>query len=102
MPCHTWRGKTKVIGEEYVHFPAVNAIPKAMTLQEIQRATQQDKTLQCVSWLIRNRKWHKLENLPSKRKEAPLAELKLFRNVQFETESGTSLRTYHKNTRKYP
>ena len=72
------------MAEDYVHFLAANAVPKAVTLQEIQRATKQGKTLQCVSWLFRNRKWHELENLPSEHHEADQAEFKLFRKAQQE------------------
>lgn len=54
--------------EEYVNFLSVNAVPKAMTLQEIQQATTQDKTLQCVAHLVRNSNWKKHDDLPELQK----------------------------------
>ena len=72
------------LAEEYVHFLSANAVPKAMTLDEIQRATKQDKTLQCVSWLIRNQNWNKVDDLPTEYQEADQVELKSFRKVKDE------------------
>ena len=63
------------LAEEYVHFLAANAVPKAMNLNEIQSATRQDKTLQCVSWLIRNQRWHKIDDLPTEHQDAGKAKL---------------------------
>lgn len=40
--------RSRSLAEEYVHFLTVNAVPKAMTLEEIKSAVKQDKTLQCV------------------------------------------------------
>ena len=74
--------------EEYVHFIAANAVPKAMTLEEIQSATKRDKTLQCVSWLIRNGEWHKIDNLPAEHQEANTTELKLFSKIKDELTVG--------------
>ena len=42
------REEDTTLAEEYVNFISSNAVPKAMTLAEIQHATTQDKTLQCV------------------------------------------------------
>ena len=43
--------------EEYINFLAENAVPKAMTLNEIQKATKDDATLQTLIEIIRNRNW---------------------------------------------
>ena len=40
------------LAEEYVNFLALAAVPKAMTLAEIQEATAQDITMQCLANLI--------------------------------------------------
>ena len=50
--------------ENTVNFLSVNAVPKAMTLQEIQQATAQDKTLQRVAHLVRNSNWKKFDDFP--------------------------------------
>ena len=55
-----------------------------MTLDEIRCATKQDKTLQCVSWLVRNQEWHKIDDLPTEHEDADKAELRLFRKVKDE------------------
>ena len=74
--------RQRSLAEEYVYFLAANAVPKAMTLDEIRFATKQDKTLQCVSWLVRSQQWHKIDNLPTEHQEANQAELKMFRKVK--------------------
>ena len=53
-----------------------------MTLDEIQCATRQDKTLQCVSWLVRSQEWHKIDDLPAEHQEGREAELRLFKKVR--------------------
>ena len=70
------------LAEEYVNFLAANAVPKGMTLDEVQSATKQDKTLQCVSWLVRSQQWHKIDNLLMEHQEADHAELKSFRKMK--------------------
>ena len=37
--------RKRSLAEEYVHLLSANAVPKAMTLKEVQLATKQDKTL---------------------------------------------------------
>ena len=65
--------RQRSLAEEYVHFLAANAVPKAMTLDEIQFATKQD-----------SQQWHKIDNLPTEHQEADQAELKMFRKVKEE------------------
>ena len=55
-----------------------------MTLDEIQLATKQDKTLQCLSWLIRSQQWHKIQALPTEHQEADKSELLKFKQVKDE------------------
>ena len=42
------------IAEEYVNFITANAVPKAMTLEEIKHHTREDHTLQTVIDLVRS------------------------------------------------
>ena len=65
-----------------MNFISSNAVPKAMTLTEIQHATTQDKTLQCVIHLARNNGWHNLNNLPQEYRETNQAELHLFKHIK--------------------
>ena len=44
--------------EEYVHYVTANAVPKAMTLTELQDATQADPTLQAAVKLDETNKWY--------------------------------------------
>ena len=76
------REEDTTLAEEYVNFISSNAVPKAMTLAEIQHATTQDKTLQCVIHLTRNNGWHNLNNLPQEYREANQAELHLFKHIK--------------------
>ena len=45
------------MAEEYVNFLSSHAVPKAMTLEEIQEATSADTTLQYVARVIRENNW---------------------------------------------
>ena len=45
--------------EEYVNLLTSLAIPKAMTLQEIQQATTEDAMLQCLMHLTQTQEWSK-------------------------------------------
>ena len=76
--------RQRTLAEEYVCFLAANAVPKAMTLDEIQLATKQDKTLQCVSWLIRSQQWHKIKDPPTEHQEADKSEVLMFKHVKDE------------------
>ena len=76
--------RENTIAEEYINFLSSNAVPKAMTLKGIQQATTQDKTPQCVAYLIRNSSWNKLYDLPQEYKEANQTELNLFKRVKDE------------------
>ena len=73
------------LAEDYVNFLSLNAVPKARTLDEIQKVTTKDKTLQCVVHITRNQGRKNLDALPEMHKEADLVKLKLFRKVHSET-----------------
>ena len=76
--------KQGTMAEEYVNFLVSSAVPKAMTLEEIQQATAVDVTLQCVVYLTQKHAWNDLENLPESLKDADRAELKMFKRVKDE------------------
>ena len=46
-----------VMADEYVRLLALSAIPKAMTISDIQKATDTDKTMQSLRAAIRHNKW---------------------------------------------
>ena len=70
--------------EDYVCFHRSHAVPKAMTLIEIEQATARDATLQCLADLIRTRKWSQLDNPESQYKDANRTELSLFEKIHDE------------------
>ena len=71
--------------EYYIQFIAEPATPKAMTLQQIKNATQNDPTLQQAAHMIQQNLWHMLdtENF-AHQTDVDLRELKLLRNVKDE------------------
>jgi hypothetical protein len=71
--------------EYYIQFIAESTTTKAMTLQQIREATQNDPTLQHAAHIIQKDLWHTLDttNL-SKDTDIDIRELKLLRNVKDE------------------
>ena len=61
-----------------------SAVPKAMTLQEIQQAITEDMTLQCLIHLTQNQHWHNLGKLPQQFKDADIKDLRMFKRVKDE------------------
>ena len=57
MPNTVHRGRN--IAEEYVHYIARNAVPKAMSLTQLQQATSQDPVLQQVHQSVVSGNWTK-------------------------------------------
>ena len=57
MPLPTSMSKQNV-ADEYVNFIAANAVPKSMTLQETEQATQSDQQLQAVITTLKTGQWH--------------------------------------------
>ena len=76
--------KQGTLAEEYVNFLTSAAVPKAMTLAEIQEATAQDVTMQCLANLIRTQSWRNIEKLPQKFQNADRTELNRFKQIQHE------------------
>lgn len=50
--------------EEYIHFVAEHAVPKALTLPAVIEATKSDPTFQRLKELIQHNKWHNLFENP--------------------------------------
>ncbi len=51
------------MAEDYVNFLTTNAVPKVMTLSEIEEATKADKTLQKLAEITREENWEMLNEL---------------------------------------
>ena len=52
--------RAEMEGEEYVNFVAINAVPKAITFEEVQEETLKDEILQQVASAIKRNKWDHL------------------------------------------
>ncbi|CAB4012329.1 PREDICTED: uncharacterized protein K02A2.6-like [Paramuricea clavata] len=71
--------------EYYIQFIAESTTPKAMTLQQIREATQNDPTLQHAAHIIQKNLWHTLDTTTfSKDTVIDIRELKLLRNIKDE------------------
>ena len=70
---------------EYLQFLTEHAVPRAMTLSEIQQATKSDATMQHLAKLIRSDLWRSL-NCKDEKLDATISlqELQLFRRVKDE------------------
>ena len=53
----------QTIADNYVRFLTHHAVPKAMTLPEIQQATKADPTLQFLGKLITTSQWHDIDSV---------------------------------------
>ena len=69
--------KQETMAEDYINFLSGHAVPKAMTLSEIQKATRADQTLQQLAKMICTNQWDQ-QDIPG----ADLADLKLFRKIK--------------------
>ena len=49
--------------DAYVNFVTNNAVPPAVTLQEVKDATSADETLQCLARVIATQKWHEARKM---------------------------------------
>ena len=65
------------MAEDYINFLSGHAVPKAMTLSEIQKATRADQTLQQLAKMICTNLWIEQDITG-----ADLTDLKLFRKVK--------------------
>ena len=78
------RNPDKTPAEKYVNFLAQHAIPKAMTMNEIQDATVADKTLQMLIDIIEKNSWNNLNSNSTASNEINKDELKLFAKIRDE------------------
>ena len=77
--------KLETVADAYVNFSTDHAVPKAMTLFEIQEATKNDPTLQeflRLAKIIRTNKWDSISKITDERVD--IAELKLFSKLKHE------------------
>ncbi|CAB4038802.1 Transposon Ty3-I Gag-Pol poly [Paramuricea clavata] len=81
-PCQETDNKHEMSAEQYVNFLTMHAVPKAMTIQEIQEATKHDKTLQLLTEIIRKQAWGSIKDLPTTGED--VSELNLFAKVRDE------------------
>ena len=81
-PCPETDNKHETSAENYVNFITTHAVPKAMTLKEIQDATKNDETLQHLAEIIRKQTWNSINDI--QRSAENLNELKLFAKVRAE------------------
>lgn len=76
------------MAEDYVNFLTNHAVPKAMSLSEIQLATKSDKTLQCLAEAICTGQWETLDlnekQDSSQGEHVNYSELNAFRRVKEE------------------
>ena len=66
------------MAEEYVDFVSQTAVPNAITLEEVQAATIEDKTLQAVCLLVQSGQWHKINEY----KTDPTVDVQALRQFQ--------------------
>ena len=81
-PCPETDNKHETSAENYVNFITTHAVPKAMTVKEIQDATKNDETLQHLAEIIRKQTWNSINDIQTSAEN--LNELKLFAKVRDE------------------
>ena len=72
----------ETVADAYVNFLTDHAVPKAMTLFEIQEATKNDPTLQRLAEIIGTNKWDSISKITDER--VNITELKLFSKLKHE------------------
>ena len=63
LPLSNQQTNEQSIAEEYINYVVANAVPKAMTLDQIEKATLTDPVLQCVQACISSGTWPKQADL---------------------------------------
>ena len=76
------RSHEEKIAEQYVNFIASEAVPRAMTLNEVKCESLNDKTIQQAIEYTRNGKWFELKKLQDS--EIDILELQSYRSIQDE------------------
>ena len=72
------------VTEAYVNFVIETARPTAVTLTEIYKCTEQDRTLQALITLIHSNNWHALDKPDEKLKDCNLHDLRIYRQLKHE------------------
>ena len=80
------------VAEEYVNYIATNAVPKAMSLEEIKSVTEVDPTLQAVKACLQSGKWHTAKELFPTANCDDLKSFEKLKSELTETSSGLLLR----------
>ena len=62
-PCPETDNKHETSAENYVNLITTHAVPKAMTVKEIQDATKNDETLQHLVEIIRKQTWNSINDI---------------------------------------
>ena len=78
-PCSETENTHEMPAEQYVNFLTTHAVPKAMTIQEIQEATKSDKTLQRLIEIIHTQAWSSINETATTGED--IGELKLLAKV---------------------
>ncbi len=81
-PCSETENTHEMPAEQYVNFLTTHAVPKAMTIQEIQEATKSDKTLQRLIEIIHTQAWSSINETATTGED--IGELKLLAKVSDE------------------
>ncbi len=66
--------------QQYVNFLTTHAVPKAMTIQEIQEATKSDKTIQRLIEIIHTQAWSSINETATTGED--IGELKLLAKMR--------------------
>ena len=83
--------------EQYIQFIAESAAPKAIMLEDIKKATLEDATLQEAIRMIRENRWHKINEIENPHIDKD--ELKMLRNVKDELTVSSQNDVLLRNTR---
>ncbi|KAK3095200.1 hypothetical protein FSP39_011413 [Pinctada imbricata] len=82
-PCATKKhSHEEKIAESYVNFITTGSVPKAMTLDEVKSASNEDKTIQKAIEFAGNCRWHEIKSITDT--DIDIAELQAYRNIRNE------------------
>ncbi|KAK3084740.1 hypothetical protein FSP39_018188 [Pinctada imbricata] len=82
-PCATKKhSHEEKIAESYVNFITTGSVPKAMTLDEVKSASNEDKTIQKAIEFAGNGRWHEIKSITDT--DIDIAELQAYRNIRNE------------------
>ncbi len=88
-------GKEEKMATDYIRFISTHAVPKAMSLSDIQQATETDDTLQKLAELVRTGNWNSLTDSEN----VDIAELKMFSKIREELTVNTDSSIILRGTR---